>query len=126
VQQIDITGTGGMNFYQNATVDGTTLRIGDRVKYAGLFKATAAAGSLQWWVDMTFPSSTPTVNVRPFGAPTGIDYPWCYFECEAVIPAGATQVRVGAYANTGTGSLFLGQQGLYNMTLAAVASTTPF
>ena len=51
----------------------------------------------------------------PITYSTGVDTGWFYFECDSIVPASATLVRVGATTNAGTGKVWTGQIGLYNL-----------
>jgi hypothetical protein len=117
-QQVVIaSGTG--NIHQDVSVDGVNVRVGDRIKWAGLVKTIAAAGSLNWYMNLSFPTGSPTAPdvTYPVQPVVGLDLPWSYFEAEVVVPVGATSVRIGIYWTAGTGTVSLAQQGLYNMTL---------
>lgn len=112
-QKMDITsGTGGAS--QQLTVDGSLVSVGDRLKYAGLAKVTALVGSLNWNLELQFPGR-PGIS-QPIAQVVGLDYDWFYYECEAIVPTGATLVRPGITTTAGTGSLWLAQQACINMT----------
>jgi lysophospholipase L1-like esterase len=103
--------------YRDAAVDGSAVRVGDRIRWAGLFKTNgAAAGNLRWYLQFQFPGVS-TYEVRPLDQLVGgIDIPnWAYFEVDAVVPVGATLWRVGVCADQGSGSVSLAQQGAYNL-----------
>jgi len=115
------------------TVAGTLLRQdvgltkaspGDRLKWVGLVRVeNAAANGMRWSLEISSPGIS-TYYVRPVEmTATGMDMPWFYYECEYVVPAGATTLRLGVNTQTGTGKVSLAQQGLYNLTRLAVASS---
>ena len=115
-QRILISG-GATAFYQQVNVDGTNIAVGDRLKWAGLFKATgAAAGALKYSIELSFPGVSSYV-VRPLVQIDSVDYDWSYYEVEAVVPSGATILRPGASTTSGTGVLWFAQQGLWAMKL---------
>lgn len=102
--------------YQTITVDGTKIRVGDRLKWVGLFKATANAGNLTYQLGLTF-GGVSNWSIKPVASTPGLDFGLTYFECEAVVPAGATNVKPDAYVSSGTGTFTTGMWGLYNLTL---------
>ena len=102
--------------YQTVTVDGTKVRVGDRLKWAGVFKTNASAGNLAYQLALTF-GGISNWAVKPVTTTTGLDWGLTYFECEATVPTGATSVKVDAYCASGTGTFTTGTWGLYNLTL---------
>lgn len=114
VQQMVIGTTGAGSAYQGPTIDGTNWAVGDRVKWAGWVKATAAAGSLNWYAQLGNLGGTAK-NVAPINQTVGMDYGWVYHECEYVIPTGAVSLRAGYYWVAGTGTLSFGAQSFVNL-----------
>ena len=114
-QSLNVTSSGSSSFYQQITVDGTNFAVGDKLKWSGWVKATAAAGSLNWYMQIGNLGGTAK-NAAPFAQTVGMDYGWSYYECEYVIPTGATALRAGGYVVAGTGTLLIAQQSLVNLT----------
>jgi hypothetical protein len=112
-QSAQITG-GTATFYQQISVDGKNVSVGDRLKFAGVAKVTGAAGSLNFDIKFDFVGATYTV--KPLGQTVSTDLPWFSFECEGVVPAGCTVVRPGWATYAGTGTIFTAQFQVVNMT----------
>lgn len=117
-QQADITsGVGYLR--RELTVNGTTLSVGDRLRIAGVFKATAAAGSLNWEL-LIYNLGGTRQQVAPWPQVVGEDVSWRYFEVDYVVPASSTTIRAGLETAAGTGSLWLAQVACYNLTALGV------
>lgn len=111
--QWTVSGTGRLTQDINAAGN---FAVGDRLRWAGLVKSVAVAGSLRWALEFSIPGGGTY-------APRAIDYSiglelldWNYFEIDMIVPAGATTVRPGVQVLSGTGSVSLAQQGVYNLT----------
>lgn len=114
VQQVAVT-AGGPLIYQQLSVDGTNIAVGDRLKWAGLVKIAGASGTLNFIPQISFPG-VATYTVQPLTQTAGIDFGWAYFEVEAVVPASATSLRAGVNVVSGTGTVSLAQQQIINLT----------
>lgn len=107
------------------SVDGVNVREGDRLAWSGMAKADAAAGNLQWKLQIGKLGGTGAYDVCPIGysagGAVGMDLPWSPFYCEIVVPIGATALRAGMFSQTGTGTMSLAQQQIINLTKLGIA-----
>lgn len=110
------SGTGRIT--QDVAVDGTTIRAGDLVKFAGLIKIESAGANLNTNLSLTFPgfASTMWPIVMPPIVGTQLDS-WGYFECDGIVPVGATAARCTIESGSGTGTIYMAMPALVNMTL---------
>lgn len=104
--------------HQQVSVDGAAVSVGDRIKWVGLFKVSGSNSTFNLDVQLLFLGAS-TYTVKPITNLLGNDYAWAYFECEAVVPTGATTVRAGWASTAGTGTVDMGNCGLFNMTKLA-------
>jgi hypothetical protein len=104
---------------QSISVDGVKVSVGDRLKWCGVFKTTASAGSLNYQLSLSF-TGVSNWAIKPIVSTPGIDFGLAYFECEAVVPSGATAVKPDAFCSSGTGTFTTGMWGLYNLTTLGV------
>jgi lysophospholipase L1-like esterase len=111
-----VTFTGADRFSNDVNMASRGISVGQRLKWVGLARVqNAVAGTLRWNLEIAAPGNG-TYVVRPVETTaSGMDMAWFQFDCEFVVPAGATTVRVGANVVSGTGAVSLAQQGLYNL-----------
>lgn len=113
-QQV-VVSAGAPLIYQQISIDGTNIQIGDRLKWVGLIKVAGSSGSLNFIHQLSFPGVS-SYTVQPLTQTVGVDYGWSYYEVEAVVPTSATSLRAGGSVVAGTGTVSFAQQALYNMT----------
>lgn len=101
---------------RDLTVDGTTISVGDRLAWSGMVKVDAAAGALNWFLQIGKLGGTGTHAVRPMGQVVGLDMPWFPFYCEYVVQANTPSIRLSAQTAAGTGTITVGQMKLANLT----------
>lgn len=116
VMRLVVSG-GSASVNQNPAVDGTTIAVGDRLRWVGMLKFEGAtAGNLIPQPILAALGSSPSYASAPVTYANGVDTGWFSFSVEITVPVGATIIRVGLTTTSGTGNIYFGQHGLYNLT----------